>query len=325
MQDPYNIFQKLKDTGHSANSLITVKDIPGFQQHKIGISKSGLPMFFIATQDKDGSALDINLNLIKVQFQKVCELYNQKGEIQKGVYSIVSLQTDTDALIRYFIHTVFYLIKQLGDTPSFVQIKIELNNLVNLFRKLNKPSKNSIQGLWTELLFIEQANAPEYLINSWHKSKTDRYDFNDGIDKIEIKSTSKAERIHRFSNNQLASVKNTLVIIGSTYTIETGNGINANDLIESIFAKISDQLYIRKVNEIVADTMGDKIDQIYEFFFDYNFAINSIMYYNVTDIPTIDCNSIPSEITNLKFDCNLTKVKGIDEKSIDSRLLQAIF
>jgi hypothetical protein len=324
MQDPYNIFQKLKSTSDSTKGLISVKDIPEFDQHKIGISKSGFPVFFITTLDKDVGALDINLELIQVQFQKECELYNEKGEVQKGVYSIVSLKTDSDVLVKYFIHTVFYLIKQLGDSPSFVQIKIELNNLVSLFRRLSKPSKNSIQGLWTELLFIEQASDPEYLIKCWHQSKTDRYDFNNGVDKIEIKSTNKADRIHRFSNNQLQNVDNTLIIIGSTFTIETGVGKCAKDLIDSISSKITDSSQMFRVNEMVADTMGDKIDQIFDFYFDYHFAINSIMYFNVNEIPSIISNVIPSEITNLKFDCNLTNVKVIEEELINSVLLKAM-
>lgn len=324
MKDPFIIFQKLKGIDDSVKGLIKVKDIPGFPQHKIGISTSGMPMFFIATQDKDRDALDINLKLIEVQFQKDCELYNDNGEIQKGVFSIVALKTNSDDLVKYFIFTVFYLIKQLGETPSFQQIKNELNNLVNLFRSLSKPPKDSIQGLWTELLIIEQSNDPEYLLKSWHQSKTDRYDFNDGIDKLEVKSTNKQDRIHRFSHSQLTNVDNTLILIGSTFTIETGKGTCANDLIVSICNRVEDQNCIKKLNEIVAETMGDKIEQIFEFYFDYNYAINSLKYFNVNDIPTIDLQAIPAEITNLKFDCNLSKVRTINDVSINSKLLNAI-
>lgn len=62
----------------------------------------------------------------------------------------------------------------------------------------------SIQGLWAELFVISIASNPEYLLKAWHSSLNDVYDFNDGIDKIEVKSTSKSHRIHKFSYDQLS-------------------------------------------------------------------------------------------------------------------------
>ena len=71
-------------------------------------------------------------------------------------------------------------------------LKIEIEKLINLFTKFSKPALKTIQGLWAELLIIEQSKNPDYLIQSWHSSTTDKYDFNDGIDKIEVKSTFKS-------------------------------------------------------------------------------------------------------------------------------------
>lgn len=324
MIDLFKIFQRLRENSSSDLDTVLVESIPKSLDHKIGVSKEGLPLFFIATKDTDNNAMDINLKLIQVAFQKDCELITEEGKISKGVYTIVSLKSTYEDMTKYFVNTVYYLINQLNINPSFAQIKAELNNLVNLFRSLSKPPKKTIQGLWTELLFIEQGKDMEYLINSWHQTKNDRYDFNDGIDKVEIKSTSKNERIHRFSLSQLEEVKDVLVIIGSTFTLETGKGLCANDLIESIKAKVTDAGLMLKIHNVVSETMGEEFERIYDVYFDYNLALNSIQYFDVRDIPKISTDIIPPEITNVKYDCNLSHLDSLKTKETTSQLLKAL-
>lgn len=324
MIDLFKIFQKLRENSSSDADTVLVESIPDWMDHKIGVSKEGLPLFFIATKDTNNNAMDINLKLIQVAFQKDCELITQKGENSKGVYTIVSLKSTSEDMTKYFVNTVYYLINQLNLNPSFAQIKAELNNLVNLFRSLSKPPKKTIQGLWTELLFIEQGKDTEYLINSWHQTKNDRYDFNDGIDKIEIKSTSKNERIHRFSLSQLEEVKDVLVIIGSTFTLETGKGLCANDLIESIKAKVKDAGLMLKIHNVVSETMGEEFERIYDVNFDYSLALSSIKYFNVRDIPKISSDLISPAITNVKYDCDLSHIDSLETDGTTSQLLKAL-
>jgi hypothetical protein len=324
MTDLFKIFQGLREQSSGNEDTILVHGIPNRVDHKIGVSKEGLPLFFIATEDTNKVSIDIDLKLIQVAFQKNCKLISKEGDKSDGIYTIVSLKTDSEDIGKYFVNTLHNLVKQLELNPSFVQIKTELNNLINLFRSLSKPAKKTIQGLWTELLFINQSNDVEYVIKSWHKGKNDRYDFNDGIDKVEIKSTSKNDRIHRFSLSQLKEIKDTVIIIGSTFTVETGKGINANDLIETISEKVSDPSLILKIYHEVAETMGDEFENIFDIYFDYNLALNSIQYFDVRDIPNLSDNFISPAITNVKYDCNLSNVNSIATESNPSQLLKAL-
>lgn len=325
MSDLNQIFDKLRAKDSGKEDSVLVEDIPGYNRHKIGISKDGMPIFFVATDEDDSSAIDINLELIKVEFQKRCELITEHGETKTGVYSIVSLKSDSEDIIKYFVNTVYYVIRQLSINPSFTEIKAELNNLVHLFRSLSNPPKKEIQGLWTELLFIEKAKDADYMIGCWHQNKSDRYDFNDGFDKIEIKSTSKNSRTHRFSATQLREVSNSFILIGSTFTIETGTGVCANDLMEEIAKKISDPKLLLRLNAVVAETMGSDIDRIYDTFFDYNRAVDEIKYFDIKSIPSLNHFKIPPEITNIKFDCDLTDVEAISAVKTDSKLINALF
>jgi hypothetical protein len=325
MSELKDLFDNLKVKDSEKSDLFLVEDIPGFANHKIGISLDGLPIFFISTQKSDSNALDVNLESIKVEFQKICELINEQGEVKSGIYSIVYLKSNSEDIIKYFINTVFYVIKQLNVNPSFIELKNELNNLVNLFRCLSNPPKKEIQGLWTELLFIEIAKDPEYMIRCWHQNKSDRYDFNDGIDKIEIKSTRKNIRRHSFSAPQLLEISNSFILIGSTFTVETGTGICANDLLDKIAEKVHSPKLLMKLNIIVAEIMGSNLERINDTYFDYNLAVNEFKLYDINSIPSLNLLEIPSEITNIKFDCDLTNVEVISKIQTDSKLINALF
>ena len=76
----------------------------------------------------------------------------------------------------------------------------------------------------------------------------------DGIDKIEVKSTSKSHRIHKFSYDQLSPTENTNLIISSIFVIQSGIGKNIFDLKEDIETQICSLELRYKLNEIIFRT-----------------------------------------------------------------------
>lgn len=283
-------------------------------------------MFFIKCEEgAKVKSLDTNLEFISVQFNRQCQLINNMGKIEEGIYTIISLKSDSDYLREYFLKIVFVLIKNLTEKPLLKDLKIEIEKLINLFTKFSKPSLKTIQGLWAELLVIEQSNNPDYLIKSWHNSTSDKYDFNDGNDKIEVKCTTKSRRIHNFSLEQLIPNAKSKLIISSVMTIETGTGSSVFDLVELIESKVKDQGLIYRLNEIVASTLGRDFEKAFEIYFDYKFSVDSIKHYYSINIPTINISSIPSNIMNVRFECDLTGVRTASRIGIKSKLHNNIF
>lgn len=66
---------------------------------------------------------------------------------------------------------------RMPEIPSKREIAIEVENLISIFSAMTCPPRKKIQGLWTELLVIEQSYKPEVLIKAWHESPTAKYDF----------------------------------------------------------------------------------------------------------------------------------------------------
>lgn len=326
MKNVFKIFQELKNESPKCGDGYAIASLPRIKNHKLGISQNNQPMFFIKCDESTKTnSLDINLEFIFILYNRKCQLINRKGKIEEDVYTIISLKSDSDYLQEYFLKIAFLLIKNISEKPLLKDLKIEIDKLINLFTKFSKPSLKTIQGLWAELLIIEQSKNPDYLIESWHNSISDKFDFNDGTDKIEVKSTVKNRRIHNFSLDQLNSNSNSKLIVSSVFTIETGIGVNIFDLVERIEIKLKNKNLSFRINEMIALTLGIDFEKSFDVYFDYQFAVDSILHFNSIDIPSISNCQIPMNITNVRFDCDFTDIKIACKTKTKSKLHNSLF
>lgn len=130
---------------------------------------------------------------------------------------------------------------------------------------MKNPPKKKIQGLWAELLVIEQSTQPETLINAWHSSPSAKYDFTLGRDKIEVKSTSSEERIHKFSFDQLHPSANSRLLIASTIVRESGpaaDGLSVKDLYDRIRQRVTAIDSQLRMYTIIAETIGSDLPKL---------------------------------------------------------------
>jgi Putative PD-(D/E)XK family member, (DUF4420) len=326
MDSIYKIFTKLREQSLNGTNDFNVSSIPLVKHHKIGVSPTGQPMFFIRCEDSSNSkSIDCNLEFISVQYNRECQLFLNQSNIEEGIYTVISLKIDSIDFQEYFLEIVLLVIKNISSTTNHKELKIEVEKLISLFAKFSKPPTKTIQGLWAELLVIEQSYNIDYLAKSWHVLISDKFDFNDGIDKLEVKSTAKSKRIHSFSIEQLNPNKNSKLIVASIFTIETGIGKNIFDLISLIEKKLNDKNLFLRINETVVQTLGKDFEKSFEIYFDYQYAIDSIQYYNSENIPTISISSIPDVISNIRFDCDLTNIEYITDTKVNSTLHKALF
>lgn len=318
--DLFKILAKLKPCSKGEYNFI---DIPGVKHHKLGISENGCPIFFIKCDNNDNDTYaSYNLG-IEVDFGEVYTISNGKKKIT-GKYTSLTLKENSENLLPYFLDVIFIVVKSIPPNSSLKVVKSEIDKLIEMFSSILRGGKGDIQGLWAELLIIEQSKNPDYLVSSWHVVKTALFDFNDGKDKLEIKSTSKDERIHTFSFNQLIPNSSSNLIIGSVLVTITGQGKNVFDLIGSIEKKVKDKDLLIKVGTIVSETLGSKMNEAYSVFFDYAAAKDSVEFFDLNDIPKLSPKNIPDQISNIHFDSNLSKVKGANLKKYKSKLYSSL-
>lgn len=326
MKSIYTIYEKLCEEPKEDSSRYRVMSLPKLQYHKIGISQTGTPMFFVKCRNEDNvRTIDYNLEYISVQFNQECELrHDDQVTYTVDNYTVISLKTDLENLQEYFINIIYSVLYNIDTIPSIGKLKHEIEQLIELFGRLTKPAIKTIQGLWAELLVIEQSADPEYLISAWHKSPFDKYDFNDGKDKIEVKSTTKNQRIHSFSLSQLNPGKGAELIIASIMTEEIGVGKNVMDLIKIIERRVNKEIVLNYLNTIVFQVIGSDIKKTFSIYFDYQEAVDSLSYYDFKNIPKISSETLPNELSNVKFDCNLTCIEKQKSFSGTSILFKAL-
>lgn len=304
------IFQTLKCMEGSTLNGFRVANIPSLINHKIGLNNNGMPMFFIKSSIST-SVPNISLDLLSVQYCQLCKLIHDNGERTQSTYTVITLKSAGEELTDYFLEIIYLVLLKIGNAPSQKELTDEIEKVVELFRQLGQSSTKTVQGLWAELLIISQSKNPEYLVNSWHISPTDTFDFNDGLNKIEVKSTSNAKRIHHFSLDQLRPNKESNLLICSVQTMPVGQGINIFDLVKMIderLISIEDKL---RLNAIIIKTLGDKYTCAREFYYDYQKAIDSIMFFSYSELPTINASCVPAQISHVRFDCDLSNVCGL--------------
>ena len=323
MNPIYNLFLKLDNSRPPQPDYYFFVNIPGVKHHKLGVSENGRPIFFIKCNNKDKNKYpSYNLG-IGVDFGEDCNITDGKKKIA-GKYTLITLNENSENLLPYFLDIVLIVVKSIPPNSSLLLVKSEIDKLIEMFSNILGKGTGDIQGLWAELLIIEQSKNPEYLISSWHVIKTSLFDFNNGEDKLEIKSTKNNERKHTFSLNQLVANNSSDLIIGSVLVAITGQGKNVFDLMNSIEKRVKEKKLILTLGRIVSETLGNKIHDAHNVFFDYAAAKDSIAFFDVNDIPKLNSKNIPSEITNIHFDCNLSKVKVANLKTYKSKLFKVL-
>lgn len=309
-EDLYKKFIELSPANGESNEF-TVDTIIEGRPHKIGVSPEGHVMIFVECSDEKVTS-NIKLKMFNVTFNRLCKLNNHDNTVEKK-YGIIKLISNNIDIQKYFLDVMCIVIKKLPVLPKVEQLKREVSKVVSLFTSMPQISKEAVKGLWAELFLIERSRNPLYLLKSWHVSTEDKYDFNDGVDKIEVKSTSNEERIHHFAIEQLHPNKESQLLIASLIIVNSGLGIGIFDLVDSISSRISDTDALLKLNEEVLQTIGCHIEEAKEIKYDYIYAKDNLKFFDYKVVPAIDLKDVPLGVSSVHF---ASCLKGLDDVKV---------
>lgn len=282
--------------------------------HKLGRSHEGFPKFFVRTSGSASSVQSVIREVLSIEYNVPCDLIDNNGNRQTGEFSIITLRSGEKILQTYFIEIFCMMLKKIPQLPSRREISIEIENLITIFSALANPPKKKIQGLWAELLIIDQSSRPEILINAWHNSPAAKYDFTMGRDKIEVKSTSKEERVHNFSLDQLNPSPSSRLLVASTFVRESAaavDGLSVKGLYNKICNRVSAIDCRLRLYSVIAETIGNDFNKLENIYFDYSSAVDFLAFYNYTEVPHIDKASVPEFVTDVKFSSDLSHLTDV--------------
>ncbi len=316
-------FRELKACPHTEDG-INAMSISETSSHRLGITSEGYPIFFIACSSSERVS-DIRLRLFKVLFNRQCTISDTiTGSDIQNTFSIIQLSSLNPDFQKYFLEVVYLLLCRLEDKPTVNVLKAEVSKLLSLFTSVKSISKEMVRGLWAELILIKQSSTPSYLIRSWHVMPEDKFDFNDGIDKVEVKSTNGSKREHTFALEQLKPNKGSRLLIASMFVSQTGVGKTIFDIVDDISSNISDVDVLFKLREETMQTIGTHIEEVSSMFFDENVSLDSLQFFDYTSIPSINIENVPPEVTGVHFRSDLSDVSPVDSFDQDSVLFKSL-
>lgn len=330
MNTEYHIFCKLRETAdNTKENHYRVVSLPG-RPHKLGVTDEGYPKFFIDTCDNQAMQ-NLNAELLSVEYNMLCNII-EGPKIEEGKrFCIITLNSENDQLQKMFIDVFIMMLDTLPPQPSNMLLASKIENLLSIFSKLKRRPEHKLQGLWAELLLIEQSVNPSVTAKAWHSQPDSKYDFTMGGDKIEVKSTKGENRVHHFSLDQLNPSGNSVLLICSIIVRESAratDGLSVFDLYDRVSQKISDSETRIHISEVFAETLGSDYFVAQKKYFDYIEGCDRLALFEHTDVPKIDKTQVPEHVTDVRFLSDLSHLLDIRTKGFErgnSELFNALY
>lgn len=292
--------------------IFNASSIPNYPNHRIAIDNNGNPVLLLSVISvvKSLGLKNFKLRYLKLQHNVECKI-SENGRNSFKTFTVITFMNKDRNLQEYFLRISETLISTLDLNPTQQQVIDSLNRFVEVFRSLSDFPTNTVHGLWSELFIINNSKNPEILLNYWHNSPEEKFDFNSGEEKIEVKSNANFERIHIFSSEQLNPPAGSQVLIASVFIRQSSLGKDVSQLVECISEKIHDVQLIEKLNRIVFKTLGNTLEQSIKLKFDCKIAQDSLQFYRCEDVCKIEKINIPNEVSDVKYKSDLSKIAAL--------------
>lgn len=295
--------------------------IPDYPNYRIAIDHDGNPVVLLSVNDRVKNSLLKNFKLKYLQLQQnvECKIF-ENGNLSFKTFTVITFTNIDRNLQEYFLRISETLIRTLELNPTQQQIIDSLSKFIEVFRSLSDIPTKTVHGLWAELFLIDNSRNPEILLNYWHNIPEEKFDFNSGKEKIEVKSNANFERIHIFSSEQLNPPLGHKVLIASVFIRQSSTGKDIGQLLDCISVKIRDDIQlIEKLNRIVCATLGNTLEQSIKLKFDYKIAQDSLKFYKCEDISKIEEINIPNEVSEVKYKSDLSKIVAYNFQNTTSK------
>jgi len=288
--------------------------IPEYPEFRIAIDFEGNAVLLLSVTKRINDVSLKNFRLKYLQFEQNIECkISENGTSRLQTFTVITFKSADRNLHEYFLRISETLVKTIGTSPTQQLLVDSLKKFVEVFKALTETPTKTVNGLWAELFLIDNAKNPQMLLSYWHNIPEEKFDFNAGTERIEVKSSSTFERKHIFSSEQLNPTADTQILVASVFVKQNNSGLNIQQLTESISDKLAnDYELIGALNSIVFKTLGSSLENSIGIKFDYEIAKQSLRFYKHQDISKVETVNIPTEVTEVHFKSDLTETISTD-------------
>lgn len=255
------------------------------------------------------SKSNFKLDKLIIQFDLICKIHDiESGTEIEEPFTIIKQINGNSRMHEYFLRVIEGVVSELRNDLSINKLNQELEYLLKLFSTKKKVSEAVILGLWGELVFIlSYVDMPE-AIKAWHIDIDNLFDFTFEDHNVEVKTTTKSERIHEFNNKQIKQYKRLNVEVISIVTNKATLGKSIMDLWTEIENYCTDSESIDKLSKTITATALNDVESLYQIKFDHSLASSTMRQINSNLIPHIEDSCIPNNVNQVKVQVNLDTI-----------------
>jgi hypothetical protein len=310
-----------------ATSTTNFTAIPLSTRRKDFLAKGsdGAPIFLLHDASTAQYCPGVQFRHLNAQFHATCHVHSDGTDLQDQ-FALVSCDNSVPDLHEIFIRCFGAAIEELPDTCSTKELNSCIQRLLDLFRVLSQPSAQDVSGLWAELFVIANSSNVSHALARWHEDQFDRFDFSWKQGCIEVKSSTRAVRVHEFSLEQLVVPINGVGFVVSLLLQPLSGGAGVLDLANSIDIEVRHSSALKqKLWKNVAKALGSDFSDKLDKRFDVSYAERHISVYSMDDVPRPDQPKDP-RITSIRFAVDLTDVtSSLSKLSSPPHVLRDIF
>lgn len=312
----WRTFRQLARPAGGHELLFHAAQLETSSNFRIAMDAAGRPAMLIRTVDAvEKIRPRTELRHLSLWPQTDCEV-SEGGSCTTGCFAVLRCKADEPDLQRLFADVLESWVGVVGDAPTSDRVAAKFERLAQLFEAFSQPSSRDVKGLWGELFLVAVAAEPELLVRAWRSNPLALYDFEDGVEMLEVKTTAASPRRHDVSLRQMSPPIGTTLVLASVLASPKPNGHSVADLGRILKARLSEPDLRLRVDEIIAGTLGDGWTSASETF-DASAAMRSLRFYDGTRIPCVD-RLLPVEVSEVRFKVELDGVSSLDDAAMRS-------
>jgi hypothetical protein len=298
---------------NKGKNLITAARFPGRNEVLVGIDNRNRPCIFVKSND-NVSIPNVKTSNLKVEFSKKYKLLLDGKDVEENSYHSIQCQSEEKNDIITFMSIMDSFI---GSSPVINAriINDMFHSLSNLFGVI--PSGDFIterKGLWAELFFMRNHGGISRWAHYWHSEPTRLFDFSNANKRIEVKCTTRPERIHEFNHSQLMSLPNQKILIASYVLQEDDQGVSLKSLIDEARESLADNQDIIKLEMSVRSAGMNEAEEEGPKFNEINAARNEA-WFNSIEVPRFVTEEPPG-VSGTHYKSDLTGAPRLTTENI---------
>lgn len=307
-----NLFSKLVIPAYPEKTILNALPVPGAPFAKLGIDQLNQPVLLVKVMGQNPLKRNVRLRNLEISFRIQC-LISVGEATEYADFVCIRLKDSGRFLADYFFSVCATLLQNLSAQPTIEEVMKSYLNFLEIFKALDEEPLNTVQGLWAEIFLMYRSLSPETMINYWHQSPRERFDFSCGGHMLEVKSSKSSQRIHTFSANQLdLTPPISTILVASLIVIQADLGITISAMMARIVSLVQDASLRLKFQTTIAKTLGRGIGHAIEVMFDAALAEKSLKFFTALDISKIAQENIPALVTEVHFKSDLTDLRPVD-------------